>query len=303
MPKTKARAHAKPAKPQKPAGPDWGLIREEYENTMISLRGLASRYGITAENTIRRRRDSEGWTRDPEAIARNVVAEAVALRDAGGDPPPVQNVRTPAPNVRSPEPCAHRPPEMPEKQVQDLYLEQTEGLFQGQDVRSQRGGWTPISPLAGPAAAAARAQASGKGVVRAHAEATTRHLALADRMARAGCMVSDTLEIYLTTDDHVLRNRAANLLMLSDKDGLGGAMDRIVRCMGASIKEERLALAMDGRVAETGNGGGSRVPAHVERLLSEMPLDLMMYLRQAALEATRARPTIEADVPDADTVG
>ena len=60
---------------------NWSQIREEYETTPIPIRQLARRWGIASENTLRRRRDYEGWNREQKQITANLVtAEQLTAR-------------------------------------------------------------------------------------------------------------------------------------------------------------------------------------------------------------------------------
>lgn len=61
----------------------WELVRFDFENTPISLRMLAQKYGIKHEASIRQRILRQGWRRNMEAIASNVTNKAVALGAVG----------------------------------------------------------------------------------------------------------------------------------------------------------------------------------------------------------------------------
>jgi hypothetical protein len=61
----------------------WAVIREEYETTGISTLDLCRRYGISSDRTIRQRRESEGWSRNVEAITENIARAGIAATSSG----------------------------------------------------------------------------------------------------------------------------------------------------------------------------------------------------------------------------
>ena len=56
--------------------PNWDLIRQEYENSNITMKALAEKYGVK-DSTLRSRKNREKWQRnatDKNATQRENVA-------------------------------------------------------------------------------------------------------------------------------------------------------------------------------------------------------------------------------------
>lgn len=69
----------------KPEGPDWALIRAEYEAGSYTLRALAKRHPVSKEG-IRKRALRENWQQDLEPAIQRATDAAVAKAGATVDP-------------------------------------------------------------------------------------------------------------------------------------------------------------------------------------------------------------------------
>lgn len=265
---------------------DWGAVRAAYEGTTLSLRALAAQFGISSENTIRRKRDREGWTRDEAAIAQK-TAQAV-----------VEHVRG---DVRS----AHV----------DVRMRTGEGdadpALAGVRESSVRtdGPKRPPDAVVSVVHADVREAAGPVDLVAEQVKAQARQL----KQARAGIatasMFFELLREIASGQVHSpeFRDAQSRLTAINlDKDTLSSLVKSFTGMFEACVKLERTALGLDAAPGvRKGEEGAPAAGAHTgpitPDMLAAMRLmgeDMLMGLRTAAVQVSRqglppAPPTIE----------
>lgn len=278
---------------------DWRAIRAEYETTDVSDAALAKRWGFRSATTIARRRQVEGWTRDVEAVAANLVTKAVA--GTARDP------RRRRPDAHT-QPGAHTPPL---EQTPAAAAQKTAGVGKKTPARtSETAPAAPTPPTHTPARTGwdqseADKLETAKDLATIRAEAIADQLATADDMVQTGkawlqslmaLASSPCAEPIWPEPFHIARARIA---AVSDKDTISSVMKAVASLLteGVRIQREALGMSLSGKADPA--GGDQVRPGHrPEDVLVLLDPATLERLGQAAAKLSLQRPTIEGQVAD-----
>lgn len=261
---------------------DWRTIRAEYEQTDVSDTALAQRWGFKSGTTIARKRLAEGWTRDVEAVAANLVTRAVAgtardpsfcrrrQNDQATTPRRASSVLPPA-EVVAPE----KKPDLATAHSRGWDLSEADKLATAKDLATIR------------------------------AEAIAAQLATADRMVTAGNLWLESLVAIASARDHSVesgqqsdfRDAVGRVSSVSDKDTISSLMKSVASLLAEGVRIQREALGMATPLPKNEGpapaGSSGHRPQDVLVLLDQQTLERMS---QAATRLALQRPTIEGQV-------
>ena len=152
-----------------------------------------------------------------------------------------------------------------------------------------------------------KVQADAAAVASLHGKTIAGQIRTANRLEEVGLALATVLLTYLTSEDGIERNRAANLLLLGERDSLAGTATALTNLLHKATDMKRRALGLDAKVAAATGGGAGDATARplgvVREILADIPEEALMQLREATLRVSRTRaplPAIEADVVDAE---
>ena len=261
----------------KPAQDMWVKIRHEWEKVGLSDRTLANRWGFKSGNSILRRRNAEGWTRDIESVTTRLVTQAVA-------------------NVGDVSEGAHAPTKPRTQAPQASPI--SKNMLNGTEHRAisylTRDSGVKGRQVAQRDLDDAQDMRTARGLAEVHAKAIADQVEISDAGVSVVNAILGHLTVILTSldMDEVKDSRDRLLAINPDKDTMAGHMKAAGVLMEQSIKIKRMALAMDVmRDAEPPLPPAGRT----EEIIKRLDVDTLMKMRQTALEVSRMSPTISGD--------
>jgi hypothetical protein len=264
------------------------IIRSEYETTPISVRALTQRYGLKSKTTIVRWIAREGWTRDQSLNLADIVVSAAT------EPRPDD---TPKPKTRPRRKAQAPPPEpdpAPEDQPPDAGGEASEDekkaharkrvvsvhLFEGGEGEEEL-----ASDDAGLAMALRELQV----------KAVRKQLVMAQRIARVGGALLDTIEAVLVAEGEDYERALGRLKALNQFESLSAVGKTCIVLLEGGALMERRALGLEvatrfGFIPNRANLADpaiAAVPAEVKTVLDGLSEATLLELRRVTVEVQR----------------
>ena len=291
-------------------------VREEYEQTDISVAGLAKRHGLKSKTTIVRWIRNEGWTRDPEENRARIVIAA----DERTPPPPPSAAAEAAPKRRgkarkepsaaapaSPSGTGHAtdtPPDTAspfqagEGDDDPRYRSHLrDETAQGSESRANRRQRVSETLFEGVEGADVLPDVGGQVDVRdtlkaIHAKSTRRQLVMAERMRSVAGALLLTLEDVLVGEGLEFMEAKQRLTALNAFESMAALTKACAGLMEGSALMERRAIGLEVprqyQLARTADG----LPAAEDVAVSEPIRQVLSGISESALLELR-RMTVE----------